>query len=77
MAKPYPVLEAPVLPLSCTERVDSFDNVGLDYAGPIYIKQGRKLEKAYIHTTSHMCRHQGYKFGVGHETKCARVYDGI
>ena len=48
MAKPYPVLEAPVLPLSRTERVDSFDNVGLDYAGPIYIKQGRKLEKAYI-----------------------------
>ena len=50
-AKPYPQLPPPVLPKSRTERIDVFNHVGLDYAGPFYVKETRrskKVEKAYV-----------------------------
>ena len=50
MAKPYPTQESPKLPITRTQKVEVFENIGLDYAGPIYIKQSKrgKLQKAYI-----------------------------
>ena len=54
MAKPYQMVQSPELPLSRTERVDAFDHIGVDYAGPIYVKEGKKIEKSYILLTTCM-----------------------
>ena len=46
--KPYETPEAAALPQFRVRQAPPFDKVGVDFAGPLYVKKGKAMSKAYI-----------------------------
>jgi hypothetical protein len=46
--KPYKAPEAAALPEFRVKQSSPFDKVGVDFAGPLYVKQGKSMRKVYI-----------------------------
>ena len=46
--KPYKTPEAAALPQFRVRQAPPFDKVGVDFAGPLYVKKGKAMSKAYI-----------------------------
>lgn len=44
----YPVPDPPPLPDFRVSKVDAFDHVGVDHCGPLYVKEGKKIQKCYV-----------------------------
>ena len=44
----YPDPDPPPMPDFRLAKVDAFDHIGLDHCGPLYIKEGSKLQKVYV-----------------------------
>ena len=44
----YPVPDPPPLPDFRVAKVDCFDHIGVDHCGPLYVKEGSKVQKAYV-----------------------------
>jgi hypothetical protein len=46
--KPYKAPEAAALPEFRVKQSPPFDKIGVDFAGPLYVKQGKSMRKVYI-----------------------------